>query len=368
MGEYLQFRPLMPAKLDTSARIIGLALAVGWLPAAVGSLIAGNFLPGGEVGWNCFLYDPLVVSIVVALPIIVLLGRNLEVNLNQTLGALHRGGILPEGSAPFGRALELANRVQSSPVVLIVCAVAAGLAGIPLLVSHVIEEVPTWWGSGGMVTFAGLWFTFVLNTFFLYITYNWAVRGIMWAWVVVGVSRSELRLNPTHPDRCCGLMTFSRSATRWAVIVAVTGVVIACHIGSTVFMRGLPLLRTDIVIQGTAYIVSGPIIALVPLFSFTPQLLRARRRAELSLSYFASGYARALRARIRDGAEDPLALDASISGLADMYALYENVTTLRWAPLDLRGLLRVLAFLFGPFIPHFLPAIQEWVLGLVWLA
>lgn len=358
-GDWLHYHPLVPSWLDTSPRLIAAMVLVGWLPGALLALAEGVFWPRGDMLTHSYLLDPLVLAILTVLPVGVVLGRHFETNLNQTLRALDNAGILPPERQPLDRALALANRVQTSRGVLVIVAILAVLAGLPLLASHVFDDLPTWWGSGGMPTLAGLWFTLVLNAFLLYVLYAWGLRGALWAWVTIAVSRCELRLNPTHPDRCCGLMLFSRSATRWAIMVAATGLVLAAHIGSTVYLRDLPLVRPDVVLQVSVYFVLGPIVSVVPLLSFTPRLLRERRRAELSLSYFASGYARALRAKIREPGDDPLELNASISGLADLYAVYENVTTLRLAPMDLRRLVRIGAFLVGPFVPLVLPEVQR---------
>jgi hypothetical protein len=365
MDDYLTFRSLVPEFSNTPIRLATAFLLLGWAPGAVLAAAEGTLLPGGQVGWHCYMLDPLVLSIIITSPVLVFLGLSLENNLNQTIKSLDRAGILPPDREPFEQARVLTNRLNGSIWFLRAVFVFSILAGLPFFAVHFNSDLPTWYGWSGAPSLAGAWFTVSVNSFFLYVLYSWSLRGLGWAWLMIGVARCDLRLNPTHPDRCCGLMTFSRSTTRWAMLLAVAGIALTSHITNTVYFQGLPFLRFDVLVHILSYLLVGPIIGLVPLFSFTPRLLRARRRAELSISYFASAYARALRSKMREQ-QDPLDLDGPISGMADLYQVYANVTTLKWAPIDTRGLVRSTVFILGPLVPIILPTALMWAYTTIW--
>ncbi len=90
-------------------------------------------------------------------------------------------------------------------------------------------------------TLAGWWFGCVSLPVFQFILLRWYFRLFIWARFLWQVSRIDLRLVPTHPDRAGGLGFLSSITYAFAPLLAGQGVLLAGVIANKIFYAGAKL-------------------------------------------------------------------------------------------------------------------------------
>ena len=140
-------------------------------------------------------------------------------------------------------------------------------------------ESTTWYaqvGNGGStMTLAGLWFLWVSNPVYQFLLLRWYFRLFIWARFLWQVSRIDLDLIPTHPDRNAGLGFLGGSAFALSPLLTAHGAALAGFIANSIFYAGASL--TDFKLEIVSLVVFLMLLVLGPLCVFTPQILAARR-------------------------------------------------------------------------------------------
>src|SRR5262249_23521063 len=86
--------------------------------------------------------------------------------------------------------------------------------GLWLWHNRVAITVSTWYampGGRGQLTPAGYWYVFISIPILQFILLRWYVRFFIWFRFLWQVSKIDLNLIPTHPDRAAGLAFLGKS-------------------------------------------------------------------------------------------------------------------------------------------------------------
>ena len=149
------------------------------------------------------------------------------------------------------------------------------------------------------------------------------------------MSRLDLRLIPTHPDRAAGL-GFVGDAQRvfWLIVVAFAAST-AGVLGNEIVFGGVPLTTYRIAIAG--YVVVVLLVFLGPLLMFLPQLKQAKIKSLHDYSALAVMHNQRFDGKWVQGdhpeGEDVLGTP-DISSLADLGTAYEVLDRMRSVPFD----------------------------------
>ena len=81
--------------------------------------------------------------------------------------------------------------------------------------------------QGGGITFAGWWSILVCLPILVFLLLRWFWRTCVWAWFLFSVSRLELELTPTHPDRAGGLGFLAWGQASFAPVLAAVSAVLS---------------------------------------------------------------------------------------------------------------------------------------------
>ena len=85
-------------------------------------------------------------------------------------------------------------------------------------------KASTWYATAGAdgatLTLPGFWFTWVSNPLLQFLLLRWCFRLVIWARFLWQVSRIDLDLIPTHPDRNAGLGFLGGSAYAYSPLLA----------------------------------------------------------------------------------------------------------------------------------------------------
>src|SRR5204862_3081270 len=94
------------------------------------------------------------------------------------------------------------------------------------------------------------WYAFVSIPIFQFILLRWYFRLLIWFGFLWRVSRLNLYLTPTHPDRAGGLSFLGDSVYAFAPFLFAQGAVLAGLIASRIFYAGQSLMTLIVEIAG----------------------------------------------------------------------------------------------------------------------
>jgi hypothetical protein len=181
---------------------------------------------------------------------------------------------------------------------------------------------------------------------------RWYYRVLIWARFLWQVSRIELSLIPTHPDRVGGLAFLATASLAFTPLTVAHGAMLAGLIANRIFYlrAALPDFKAEIAIVVLFLLC----LVLAPLLVLAPQLAAAKRTGLREYGTLAERYVREFDARwLRGGApaDEPLVGSADIQSLADLANSFEVVKTMRLAPITRDALLGVVGATLSPVVP-----------------
>lgn len=333
--------------------------ALAWVPLLL--LSAFNGRAWGSAERLPFLYDISThARLLVALPLLVLAELIVHQRVRLVLRQfMDRGLIAAASQARFDRAMASAVRLRNSTVAEIV------LLGVVYLVFAgyfwpqfrlVSAHVSSWYGDTVGNEFrlnsAGQWRLLVSLPLFQFLLLRWYYRIFIWIRLLWQISRCQLDLVPTHPDRVGGLGFLSGTPMGFAPLLAAHGVVLAGLIANQIFFYGarLPDFKDEIV----AVVALIVLLVLAPLLFFVVKLAAAKRAGLREYGILAQRYVREFDQKwLRGGAvmDEALVGSADIQSLADLGNSYELVRSMRFAPITRDSVLQLLFITLLPVAP-----------------
>ncbi|TAL80917.1 MAG: hypothetical protein EPN75_05745 [Beijerinckiaceae bacterium] len=351
---YLRTRVARPPLEFLGRRVIVIAL-IAWLPLLPLSAIDGN-LAAGAVRVP-FLYDfDVHVRLLVALPMLIIAEKFAHPRVLAAVQQFVDRGIVGAQDMPrFRTAIHSALRARNSRVAEILLLAFVYSVGQWVWRSHISQETSTWYAishaSSLTLTPAGYWYAFAGVTVFQFLLLRWYLRLLIWFWLLWQVSRLDLQLIPTHPDRAGGLAFLGGSAQAFVPILVAQGAVLAGQIANRVLLEGQSLMSFKVVVGGlVAFFV---VFLLAPLAMFTPQLTRAKRQGLREYGTFATHYVRQFERKwIREDAPDGELLGApDLQSLADLGNSYAVIREMRPVPFGAGLMAQMAAATAAPLLP-----------------
>lgn len=345
------------ANLELLKRRILLCIAITWMPLLLLSAATGHLVD--DATGVPFLFDAAMhARFLVAVPLLFIA----EIMSHGRIGKLVnefvlRGIIPPEKEAQYAAAIASGTRLRNSlgVEILMLAIVFAVVAFYSWPLAHSVQT-STWFltRDGGVpeATPAGVWYCFVSLPLFQFLLLRWYFRMFVWARFLWQVSRIELNLTPTHPDRLGGLGFLSASASAFVPLAVAHGVLLSGMLANRIFNLGmtLPQFKAEIVAV-TLFMLA---LVFLPLTVFSLQLARAKRNGALEYGRLADVYVRAFDGKwMRGGApaDEPLIGSADVQSLADMGTSYQVVVDMKPFPVSLDAVLRVVLATLLPLLP-----------------
>jgi hypothetical protein len=296
------------------------------------------------------------VRFLVAFPIFIAAELVVHQRTRTTVEQFLKEGIirpveLPRFDAAIASALRLRNSVPLEVALLVVVFTGGQL----IWKGNIALDVPSWYAApdGGELraTAAGLWFSLVslpLTQFFLL---RWYLRLLIWFRFLWQVSRLDLHLVPTHPDRAGGLAFLGKGTYAFGSILFAQGALLAGVIGTRVLYGGETLMS----FKGEAFGLVGffILVMLAPLAVFSPRLSRAKLAGLSQYGALASAYVSAFEKKwILGAAGDPELLGtADIQSLSDLSQSYSIVQEMKVVPFSVKDITRLAAVTAAPLLP-----------------
>jgi hypothetical protein len=204
---------------------------------------------------------------------------------------------------------------------------------------------------------AGWWFGLVSAPLFRFLLFRWLWRMLVWAWLLRQISRLNLVLMSTHPDKAAGLGFLSEGQLGFSSIAFAGSVVIAAQVCNAIAYEGATLDGLKYVILGyCAFIV---ILLLSPLLLMIPKLYHVRKQGLLEYGVLAADYTRMFESKWLHGRHpsgEALLGSPDIQSLADLNNSYGVVREMAIMPIDRRTLIGLVLATLLPMVPVLLLA------------
>jgi hypothetical protein len=327
---------------------------LAWLPL----LLLTFFGPGaGSDGRLSFFRDVEVqIRFLIALPVLIAAELIVHARLRPVVNRfVERRIVLPEELPRFYSAIDSAMRLRNSVAAEVTLLACVYIFGLWLWNDRVSIGTGTWYAEPGgrwSLTPAGFWYVFVSLPLAQFILLRWYMRFVIWFRFLWRVSRMNLNLIPTHPDRCAGMGFLGKSSYAFGPILFAQGTLLAGLVASRVLYMGESLLSFKLQIGG--FVAFFVVAILGPLLMFTPRMAATRRKGSAEYGLLAQRYVEGFHQKWIVEAP-PTSADllgaADIQSLADLGNSYGFVRDMRVVPFSLEDVTRLAAVTAAPFVP-----------------
>lgn len=317
-----------------------LYLAVTWIPLLSLSFLAGHV--AGQVVHVPFLFDPEVhARLLFVLPLLELGGVSVAVSLKTQTRHLLDRGVVPEAeSSRYNAALCEAVALRTSPLAeILILLTAYAISAVLRLNWGFSEGDSSWERHANAMTAAGWWYALVSLPILYFFLLRWLWVFLVWGWFLHRVSRLELALTPTHPDRAGGLGFLGWGMAGFAPIVMAISAVCSAGFADEILHRGASL--DDLKYHVIVFVIAAIIVMHAPLFNFAFRLARCRFVGLLEFGALVWRHDRAFDQKWiknRGQAGEELLGNADVQSLAAIAACYQHVNETRLVPFDTKAL------------------------------
>jgi hypothetical protein len=337
---------LRTGRLDPLRRAFVVAV-VSWLPIV--TLIA--LLPhSGHVPRSGMHIRYLVVA-----PLLVLAESTCATRLTALTHHFLIGNLVLERDRDrFDGIVTSTQQLLISPLVELL----AWLAAYAITTSVLVADQWRDWSA------AMWWNALVSLPLLLVLMLGWLWRIALWARLLFLVSRLDLRLVPSHPDRAAGLGFVSQSLRAFAIVAFAVGLILAGESARLVATtRAIPHSQVQLAAAVVAVVIA---LMILPLATLAPRLAKTYRRGVIEYGELAADVGRAfetrwLASRVAKAREAGLH-EPDFSATIDLYSIVSNVYAMRLLPVALKDVAILVGFCVLPFLPIVLATVPTAVL------
>ncbi len=333
----------------------GLAILITWVPLLILSAVQG-----AAVGHNVripFLGDYAAYArYFVAIPLLIfaegLIGHRVAQAIHQFVNS---GLITSRQLAHFDAILARGRGMRDSGLAELAALALAALCVV--IAKHALPfDFPTWHSTysstGGLHTWAGWWELIVGRGLFFFLGVRWLWRMFIWYWALWRISKLDLQLIPTHPDRAAGLGFLGETqAYFWGIVVAFSAT-LSGALADEVVYAGRPLQGYEVPI--VIYVLMVLLVFLGPLLMYMPKLVEAKVKAQHQYAALAITHNRLFDDKWVQGNNpkgDSLLGTPEISSLADLSNAYDVLDRMRPIPFDVKDAISLALAALVPMAP-----------------
>ena len=340
---------LEPPTLPRRLRKIFLLVVLTWVPLVLLSLLEGQraAIP--------LLLDPVVYSrFLVVVPLLELAQVVVETSLGVQMRHFLDSGLVPERERPrFESARDAAIGLRGSVAAeVVIMALAVIIPVVARVVIKLGRGDSTWERMGTTITAAGWWYILVSLPVLFFLLTRWAWVFILWAGFLFRVSRLDLELTPTHPDRAGGLGFLGWGLASFAIVLLAVSAVLSGSLAGEILFRGSSLDRLKYHVM--IFVALAILVLHAPLLAFAGQLGRCRFRGLLEFGALIGCHDRAFDEKWikpRGTSREGLLGSPDVSSLADIATVFEHVQRMQLIPFDKKALGVLIAAALIPMIP-----------------
>ncbi|HKV98350.1 MAG TPA: hypothetical protein VJN96_00935 [Vicinamibacterales bacterium] len=292
----------------------------------------------------------------IALPVLLVAEYSYLPRLAQVVRYMPDSGIIGPDEQPRYAALVVSarNLVASRVVAFVLVVLAYGLTlGVGLVAYSPSES--TWvapiTAAGHHISAAGWWRILISQPLFLIVVGTLFWRMIVWTVFLRKLSRFNLRLLASHPDRRGGLGFIPASVRAFPPLGVAIGTIAASTVAGLVKFEGHPVVEVEYAALAAVLAVTS--LLTVPLLVFGPVLFKLRTDGIYKYGRLMHDVGQSFEARWLPPARpkaDPVGAP-DFSSMIDLSTVVTNVYAITPIMVDLPSLTPLVISTLVPFIP-----------------
>ena len=336
-------------------RIVVISL-LAWLPLLALAALQGRLLGGVAVP---FLLDTDVhVKFLVVVPLLVAAELVVHQRMRPLLITFRERDLCPDAARQqLDAAVASAYRLRNSVTAEVLLMAFVYVVGVTIIWrQYTLLDAPTWYatpvGDGSSLTLAGVWYGYVSLPIFQFLLCRWYFRLFIWTRLLWQVSRIELQLVPTHPDRVGGLGFLAGTSHSFIPLLMAHGALLAGNLANQIFHTGASLTQFRLEILLLVLFMVALVVG--PLMVFAPQLASARRAGLREYGTLAQRYVRDFDAkwvRGNGGTGEPMLGSGDIQSLADLGNSFSIIQDMRVVPVTKQAMFQLAVATLVPVVP-----------------
>jgi hypothetical protein len=336
-------------------RIVVISL-VAWLPLLVLAALGGRLLGGVAVP---FLLDADVhIKFLLAMPLLIAAELIVHQRMRTLAIAFRERDLISAAAVQrLDAAVASAYRLRNSVTAEVLLMAFVYFVGVTIIWRQYTGlDAATWYatatGDGSELTLAGAWYGYVSLPIFQFLLCRWYFRIFIWARLLWQVSRIELQLVPTHPDRVGGLGFLAATSHAFIPLLMAHGALLAGYLANQIFHAGANL--TQFRLEILLLVLFMVVLVVGPLMVFAPQLAAARRTGLRVYGTLAQRYVRDFDAKwVRGGgaADEPMLGSGDIQSLADLGNSFAIIQDMRVVPVTKQTMFQLAVATVAPIVP-----------------
>jgi hypothetical protein len=337
-------------------RIVVISL-FAWLPLAMLAALGGRLF-GSDVAVPFLMDVDVHVKFLVAMPLLIAAELVVHQRMRSVALAFRERNLVSDAAAArLDAAVASAYRLRNSLTAEVLLIAIVYIVGVTIVWrQYVALDAATWYATpaagGSNLTLAGVWYGYVSLPIFQFLLCRWYFRIFIWARLLWQVSRIELQLVPTHPDRVGGLGFLATTSYAFVPLLMAHGALLAGNLATQIFHAGASL--TQFRLEILLLVILMVILVVGPLLVFAPQLAAARRTGLREYGTLAQRYVRDFDAKWVRGngsAGEPILGTGDIQSLADLGNSFTIIQEMRMVPVTKQAMLQLGAATLAPIAP-----------------
>jgi len=331
--------------------------AIAWLPLLVLAAFGGQLF-GSDVAVPFLLDVDVHVKFLVAMPLLIAAELVVHRRMRALKITFHERNLIPEAvQQRLDAAIASAYRLRNSLTAEVLLIAVVYVVGVTIVWrQYMTLDAATWYATpaagGSSLTLAGVWYGYVSLPIFQFLLCRWYFRIFIWARLLWQVSRIDLRLVPTHPDRVGGLGFLAATSHAFIPLLMAHGALLAGNLANQIFHAGASL--TQFRLEILLLVIFMVILVVGPLMVFAPQLAAARRTGLREYGTLAQRYVRDFDGkwvRGNGGADEPMLGSGDIQSLADLGNSFSIIQDMRVVPVTKQAMFQLAVATVAPIVP-----------------
>ena len=327
-------------------------LVVIWLPLLVLSLREG--MAFGHSVRIPFLYDfAMYGRFLLGLPLLLFAELLIDPVVRRAVSEFVDARLVPDQELPaFENILRRVQQIRDSWIPEVILLV---FAFFPTFLFHhewVTGALTNWHTTAQGMSTAGWWYAVVSAPVIRYIAYRWVFRYFLWPVLLWKISRMQLTLMPTHPDRAAGVNFLAMSQKHFGILACALACSVAGRVANMMVFEGASLASFKYQLVG--FVVLSVILGLLPLALWIPKLKKVRHDGLLEYGRLANTYTESFDRKwvhCETRPAEPMLGTADLQSLADLGNSFGFIGNMRTAPITRKLVQQLAEWTALPFVP-----------------
>jgi hypothetical protein len=326
--------------------------AITWIPIMVWAVATGHLGPPVE-GESLLRHLGVHVRCLLGIPLLILSEPLADRVIGTIIGHFMTSGIVREHDRPrFDDLIRSVERLRDSKLVWLVILGLAVVSAVIARKAGIGEDADAlvWGADHSTLDFGGSWALLVVRPLFLFMLLGWLWRLIL-TWILFRrLSRLDLELVPSHPDRVGGLGFIRLHSVAFSLVVLAVSSVACVSFAHQMLAHDVKVAQLEPAMILLVVLLS--VLFVLPLTAFSSRLRRVSLRAHFEYGALAGRHVRGLHQRWVEGKtlEDDILSAPEIGPAADVQTLHGMATSMKMVPI---GKLQIGAIV----LPAALPAL-----------